>query len=103
NSSTSIKIPYTALQNSKVQLFLPNNMAMYNCLRIDNVSDERKSFTSYLLIAEKGLTTTTFRDSEYNLKELENNKSFHSLKMGKDVMKFSITAHSLDCLNEKER
>lgn len=101
--NATIKIPYNAFGNSRVNLFMPKNMALYYVMRKNVASKDRLIFTSYLLVAPKGLTTTKSYDTEYHVKELENNKMVHNLTENGNTMKFTITAHAIDMTEEKER
>lgn len=102
-SNATIKIPFNAFENSTVNLFMPKDTALYYVMRKNIASKDRQIFTSYLLVAPKGLTTSKGYDTEYHLTELENNKRVHSLKTGNIKMNFTLTTHAIDMETEKER
>lgn len=103
NSNATIKIPFNAFENSTVNLFMPKDTALYYVMRKNIASRDRQIFTSYLLVAPKGLTTSKGYDTEYHLTELKNNKRVHSLKSGNTKMNFTLTTHTIDMEAEKER
>ena len=102
-NNATIKIPFNAFGNARVNLFMPKDTALYHVMRKNIAGRDRQIFTAYLLVAPKGLITSKSYDTEYHITELENNKMVHSLKTGNTKMNFTLTAHAIDMEIEKER